>query len=84
MKDSINLAVIGVGCRGTQHIKECFAYMDDVNLVGVCDVYADRVKDVADFIEEKKGKRPEIETLDYHELLIADIVDAVLVATSWE
>lgn len=84
MKDSINLAIIGVGCRGQQHFKDCFAYMDDVNLVGVCDVYEDRVKEAADLIEEKKGKRPELETTDYHEILNSDIVDAVLVATSWE
>lgn len=84
MKDSINIAVIGVGCRGNGHIKDCFVYMDDVNLVGVCDVYEDRIEKTADLIAEKKGKRPEIVTTDYHEILASDLVDAVVVATSWE
>lgn len=84
MKDSINLAVIGAGCRGNGHIEACFLYMDDVNLVGVCDVYEDRIEKTADLIAEKKGKRPEIVTTDYHEILASDLVDAVVVATSWE
>lgn len=84
MKENINLAVIGVGCRGMGHIKDCFIYMDDINIVGICDVYEDRVKDAADFIEEKKGKRPEILTTDYKEILASDLVDAVVVATSWQ
>lgn len=84
MKESINIAVIGVGCRGNGHIEACFLYMDDVNLVGVCDVYEDRIEKTADLIAEKKGKRPEIVTTDYHEILASDLVDAVVVATSWE
>ena len=84
MKENINLAVIGVGGRGMGHIKDCFIYMDDINIVGICDVYEDRVKDAADFIEEKKGKRPELLTTDYKEILASDLVDAVVVATSWQ
>lgn len=84
MKEIINLAVIGVGCRGKQHIRDCFVHMDDVNIVGLCDLYEDRVKETADFYEEKKGKRPEILTTDYHDILKSDIVDAVLVSTAWE
>ena len=68
MKETINLAVIGLGGRGKGHINDCFAHMDDVNIVGVCDLYDDRAEEAADLVEKTKGKRPEIVTTDYKEI----------------
>ena len=84
MKETMNLAVIGLGGRGKGHINDCFAHMDDVNIVGVCDLYDDRAEEAADLVEKTKGKRPEIVTTDYKEILNADIVEAVVVSTAWE
>ena len=71
----MRLVQIGLGHRGAGLLKTIMDNMEDVEMVGVCDVYADRTKDAADAVEEKTGKRP-LETQDYRELLDKEKVDA--------
>ncbi|MBO5726886.1 MAG: Gfo/Idh/MocA family oxidoreductase, partial [Clostridia bacterium] len=80
MKEKIKLGVIGLGQRGMMLLP--LFCEDDVEVSIVCDVYSDRVKDGADFVEEKTGKRPQ-ETLNYKDVLKSDI-DGVFIFTSWE
>ncbi len=80
---TVRMAVIGCGNRGFGLLKDILLNMEDVEVVAVCDNYADRVERAAAKVEEKRGKRPYGST-DHNELLKAGDFDAVLVSTSWE
>ena len=75
--------VIGLGLRGTSILKNILLNMEDVEVVAVCDQYADRTEKSADRVFEKSGKRP-FETTDYKTLLARERIDAVYVASDWE
>ncbi len=74
--------MIGLGARGTSLVKDMLVKMDDIIITAVCDLYEDRVKEIADVAEQTWGIRP-FETLDYKEIVDAEKVDCVLVITSW-
>ena len=80
---NIKMAVIGVGCRGMMILRDILINMEDVDVVAVCDEYADRTEAAADLVLEKRGTRP-FSTVDYTQILNKDGIDAVFVATSWE
>lgn len=82
MKEKINIAVIGVGCRGNGMVGT-LCQMDDVNIVGICDLYEDRVKEAADKVEENGRSRP-IEETDYERIFKIKELDSVYIATDWE
>jgi len=76
--DRINIAVIGCGGMGTGHLQELVGWQksgeQNVQVVGVCDVYEARKKRAAQI----SGARA---YHDYRELLARPDVDAVLIAT---
>ena len=79
--DKLRLGVVGVGKRAVSLIKMFFK-MDMVELVAVCDLYPDRVKEIQD--EAVAAGKPEpFGTLDYKEVITRDRVDCVVVTTSW-
>ena len=80
---TLHFAVIGYGCRGRSLTKNILCNMPDVEIVAVCDEYADRAEAAADMVESKKGNRPFFST-NYMEVLNHPGVEAVLVATAWE
>ncbi len=87
MKEVLRIGFIGYGGRGRGLLKgtlmkKIYQTENDVEVVGVCDAYEDRMHDAADIVEETTGKRP-FETQDYKEILKLDI-DAVIIATAWE
>ncbi len=79
----IKMGVIGYGNRGGSITKSILLRMEDVEIVSVCDWYADRAEQAANDIENKTGKRP-FSTTDHKELLEHGGIDAVYVATAWE
>ncbi len=79
----IKMGVIGLGERGYSMICAVISRMEDVEIVSVCDEYADRCDRSASYIEKMGGKRPECYT-DYKELLEKSDVDAVFIAAAWE
>lgn len=81
MKEIIKIAVIGLGQRGMQLI-EPMLKMDDVKIVGVCDIYPDRVENAAKAVESVGGTP--MQAKDYNEILNIPHLDAVVIATSWE
>ena len=83
MKNIVNIAVIGLGGRGASMLADNFCKMDDINIIGLCDVYADRVEKSADDVMKKGRSRPFC-SLDYHEILDLPELDTVYIATSWE
>ena len=81
--NALKIGVIGVGGRGRGMIKSVLLNMPDVEVVAICDEYADRVEAVADLVVERGGKRP-ITYTDHMQLLAHEGIEAVYVATSWE
>ncbi|MBQ9922918.1 MAG: Gfo/Idh/MocA family oxidoreductase [Clostridia bacterium] len=81
-KRKLNIAFIGHGHRGIGILK-LLLEMDDVNVVGVCDRYDDRLEEAKQAVINAKGKEP-VATKDYHELLAMKTVDAVVTPSSWE
>ena len=82
MKEKIKVGVVGLGGRGYGILKDIMLPMEDVEIVGVCDLYEDRTKAGGDAVEEKYGKRP-YESTNYKDILNLDI-DAVLILCAWE
>lgn len=83
MKDSLNMAVIGLGERGFSLIKDVLVHQPDVNIIGVCDVYADRIDRAMKKIQDVKGNTP-FGSTDYKDIFKLENLDAVLVSTAWE
>ncbi len=83
MKQSINMAVIGLGQRGAGLMNGVLLKQPDVNIIGVCDNYQDRVDLAIKRVNEKKGNTP-FGTTDYKQIFELENLDAVLVATAWE
>ena len=67
MKRKIKLGIIGIGCRGTS-LLNLLLQMNDVEIVGVCDIYQDRVDSAVKLITEK-GKKAPASSLDYRDIL---------------
>ncbi len=81
--NKFRMGVIGFGQRGTAMTNDVLLHFDDVEIVAVCDVYADRVEKAQSDVEKKSGKKPAGYT-DYKELLQNKNLDAVYIATAWE
>lgn len=80
---SINIAIVGVGGRGYGLLKDVILTFDEVNILGVCDLYEDRAQRGFDAVKEKKGNEP-VKTQSYKDLLTIPELDALVVTTSWE
>ncbi len=81
--EKVKLAVIGLGQRGYGLLTAVLLNLPDVEVVGVCDLYEDRVEDAAKAVEEKGFSRP-FTTTDYHQILSHSEVQAVVISTAWE
>ena len=83
MKETINVVFIGLGGRGYGLLNMVLDTMPDVNVVGVCDLYEDRTERAKEAVINKRGNTP-VATLDYHELLKIEEVDAVITPSAWD
>ena len=80
--NKVKMGVIGCGMRGTELIGDVLSKMPDLEIIAVCDNYADRVE-AAQNLVEKTARRP-FGTTEYTDVLNMESVDAVLISTSWE
>mgnify|MGYP003631261872 CR=1 FL=1 len=83
--DKLNVGLIGVGLRGTNHLQNLLL-RKDVNVTAICDVDDNRIAIAKKHIADAKGKAPKvfgINDLDYKNLLALQDVDAVIIATPW-
>ena len=83
--DKLNVALIGVGLRGTNHLDNVLL-RDDVLVTAICDIDPNRIKIALDKISKAGQKKPEIFSkgdLDYKNLLELKNVDAVIISTPW-
>ena len=79
---TVRLGIIGLGGRGLSQMGVLLT-MPDVEIVAVCDVYADRVEAAQKRVEDVRGVRP-AGTQDYRELNARDDIEAVVIMTSWQ
>ena len=81
--EKIRMAVVGYGNRGSYVTIHSLHFINEIEVTAVCDLYQDRVDKGVKENEEKYGNKV-LGTLDYHDVLNSDNVDAVYVACSWE
>lgn len=82
MKDKIKVAVIGAGGRGHGMIGTIDNMQDDVQIIGVCDLYEDRVEAAKQRVLEETGFEP-FGSTDYHDILKLEGLDSVYIASDW-
>ena len=83
MGKKVNLAVIGLGQRGAELLKNVYTEHPDVEFIALCDVYEDRVEETARMLKEMGRVEPK-KFSDYREMLKMPELDAVLICASWE
>lgn len=81
--NKIKLAVVGVGSRGSDIVRGVLLKMSDVQIVSVCDKYADRAETIAKEVSEAYGDTVPAFT-DYKKALSVAGIDGVVILTDWE
>ncbi len=84
-KEKLNIALIGVGLRGTNHL-ENILFRDDCHVVAICDIDDRRNTIALDLISKAGKSKPQVfgkDEYDYRNLLKLDNVDAVIISTPW-
>jgi predicted dehydrogenase len=84
-KEKVRLGLIGVGLRGTWHLKNALE-RDDVELRAICDIDPERIA-IAESMISKSGSAKAL-VFDkgehaYRELLQRNDIDAVIISTPW-
>lgn len=84
----IVMGFIGVGGQGTQHLvggvwtqKGGFVSREDVQVVAICDVNAQRRENAGNLVNQAYGNKDCVLYRDFRELLARKDVDALLIAT---
>ncbi|WP_031494975.1 Gfo/Idh/MocA family protein [Bryobacter aggregatus] len=78
--DRVRVAIVGVGSRGTAHIKEMLP-VPNLEIAALCDVDGARAEAASQTIFAKTGKRPILET-DMRRIFDDKSIDAVSIATT--
>lgn len=81
--EKLKLGFIGLGQRGAVLLGNVLRNFPDVDVVAVCDSYADRTEDAAQKITEARGNTPAAYT-DHSALLADKNVEIVIISASWE
>ncbi|WP_291961336.1 Gfo/Idh/MocA family protein [Maribacter sp.] len=85
LEDKLNVGLIGVGLRGTNHLQNLLL-RNDINVTAICDIDENRIAIAKKYIADANGKEPKVfgsNDLDYKNLLALKDVDAVIIATPW-
>ncbi len=83
--EKLNIGMIGVGLRGTNHLSNLLL-RKDINITAVCDIDPERISLAKKMIGDAGGKAPVTfgsNDLDYRNLLALGEVDAVVISTPW-
>lgn len=85
IKDKLNVGLIGVGLRGTNHLNNLLN-RDDTVITAICDIDENRIAIAERLIKEKKNPKAKVfgkNDYDYRNLLALADVDAVIISTPW-
>lgn len=85
MEKKIKVGFVGLGLRGSDILENVVMPFckEDVEVIAVCDICADRAEKGAEIVVGKGYERPFV-TTDYNELLNVEGINAVIVDTAWE
>lgn len=80
--DTIRVGMIGCGGRNHWHTNWIAGYKDKLNvkIAAVCDIWKQRREGMAKLVEDKFGSAPVVHH-DYHRILEAKDIDAVVIGT---
>lgn len=84
-ESKLRVGLIGVGLRGTNHLKNLLL-RTDVTITAVCDIDESRIDIAKDLIAKSGAKPAKIygkNDYDYRNLLGSKEVDAVIISTPW-
>ena len=84
-KDRLNVAFIGVGLRGTNHLNNVLL-REDVYVVAICDIDERRNTIALEMIAKAGQKKPKVfgeNDYDYRNMLKLSKIDAVIISTPW-
>jgi len=84
-KEKLNVGLIGVGLRGTNHLNNVLL-RNDVNVLAICDIDDRRNTIALEMIGKAGQKKPQVfgkDDLDYRNLLQISEIDAIIIATPW-
>ncbi|MBN2236633.1 MAG: Gfo/Idh/MocA family oxidoreductase [Bacteroidales bacterium] len=85
LKQKLNLAFIGCGLRGEEHLKNALQ-RNDIEVKAICDIDPNRLKLAQSMLKEEgypKALEFGVDEYDYRNLLKLPEVDAVIIATPW-
>ncbi len=81
----LNVGLIGVGLRGTNHLNNLL-FRNDVVIGAICDIDENRIKIALEKIKKTGKHKPKVfgkDDYDYRNLLQLEEVDAVIISTPW-
>lgn len=84
-KKKIKLGFIGVGLRGTSHLRNAL-YRDDIEIPAICDIDPERITIAQELITKNGHPKAEAYSdgeLAYKKLLQREDIDGVIIATPW-
>ncbi|MFT5893108.1 MAG: putative dehydrogenase, partial [Dokdonia sp.] len=84
-KDTLRVALIGVGLRGTNHLTNLLQ-RKDVTVEAICDIDPSRITIAKEHIAKAGFKTPKVfgkDDYDYRNLLEDATIDAVIISTPW-
>ena len=79
----IKVALIGAGGRGRGLYRVALKFINDIEIVAVCDHYRDRTELISADIEKNGGKTP-LQFNDYKRCIDETQPDVIVIATAWE
>ncbi|MBR5308020.1 MAG: Gfo/Idh/MocA family oxidoreductase [Clostridia bacterium] len=79
----VRLAVVGLGQRGMGLLGGVILGNEKADVVAVCDIYEDRVKEGQDKVREMRNKDV-FGSVDYKDVIVREDVDVVAVLSAWE
>ncbi len=77
--DKINVGFIGLGSRGSDHLRTLLP-RPDVQVLGVCEVFRSKAEKAKQKVDEHYGTKDCLVTQDFRELLARPDLDAVVIA----
>ncbi len=81
--EKIKVGFIGLGARGKVLLKNILKNFEEIEVVALCDVYADRVEDCQNLIFEKRNVKA-VGYSNYEDVLKDEQVNTVIISASWE
>ena len=86
--EQVKVGVIGVGMRGSGHVRQFAAlYPDKAIITAICDIREEQVEKSVDFLKDKGIKKVATYsgTKDaWREMIKRDDIDLIIIATPWE